>query len=218
MRKEIRHYIKFDDGDEGWYNLQDEFKNGKLKWTSAPASTGRSAPANVQKRSYSPCVDEDDAEDDANQKLPSATTTTTADASKKIKTEEEGTTNIKSESNDGADENEDDEGEESETGTEINSIWPYSQQIPNPLPGSIDKIIKLMDTLEPGQDYYERQQDNRGGCSGTRGKLRKFAKKEENENHPATRHYLATNNWQPPDVETLLALFDLLKTKIIKKK
>jgi hypothetical protein len=214
MRKEIRHYIKFDDGDEGWYNLQDEFKNGKLKWTSAAASTSRSSPANVQKRSYSPPV-EDDTEDDANQK---SLSTTTADASKKIKTEEEGTTNIKSESNDDADENEDDEGEESETEAESNSIWPYSEQIPNPLPESIDKIIKLMDTLEPGQDYYDGQQDNRGGCSGTRGKLRKFAKKEENENHPATRHYLATNNWQPPDVETLLALFDLLKTKIIKKK
>jgi len=70
-----------------------------------------------------------------------------------------------------------------------------------------------MDELEPGQEYYNRQADSRGGCSGTRGKLRKFAKK--NPDHPAVRHWVETNSWRSPDAATLFCLIDLIKTMII---
>ena len=89
-------------------------------------------------------------------------------------------------------------------------------QVPNlsPLfmPSSIDEIIHYMDELEPDQDYYERQQDSRGGCSGTRGKLRKFAKKEPD--HPAVNHWVETKQWEPPNAASLHALIELIKTMI----
>jgi len=66
--------------------------------------------------------------------------------------------------------------------------------------------------IHPGQDYFERQADSRNGCSKTRGKLRKFAKK--NPDHPAVKHWIATSKWQPPDKATLHAMMELIKTMI----
>jgi hypothetical protein len=70
------------------------------------------------------------------------------------------------------------------------------------MPRSIDGIIHFMDEQEPDQGYYERQQDNRGGCSGIRGKIRKYAKK--NPSHPAVKHWIETKRWEPPDAVSLL--------------
>ena len=80
------------------------------------------------------------------------------------------------------------------------------------IPASIDAILRFMDEREPGQNYHERQADSRGGCSGTRGKLRKFANK--NPNHPGVAHWVETKDWQPPSKASLVALIDLIKTFI----
>lgn len=87
-----------------------------------------------------------------------------------------------------------------------------ASSIEEELPTSIDAIIRYMDTIEPGANYHRLQQDSRGGCSGTRGKLRKFARKKPE--HPAVRHWIETSNWAPPNKETLNAMIDLLKTMI----
>lgn len=36
--------------------------------------------------------------------------------------------------------------------------------------------------VEPGRNYFDRQADARGECSGMRGKLRKFTRAEANKN------------------------------------
>jgi|AntRauTorckE5430_2_1112549.scaffolds.fasta_scaffold17970_1 chitodextrinase len=80
------------------------------------------------------------------------------------------------------------------------------------MPASITAIVKHMDDLEPNARYYTRQQDTRGECSKTRGKLRKFAK--ANPDHPAIAHWVLTKNWQPPDQVALDHLIALIKTMI----
>ena len=83
------------------------------------------------------------------------------------------------------------------------------------MPDSIDEIIRYMDFLEPSQEYFKRQEDSRGGCSGTRGKVRKMAKKDPN--HPAVAHWTKTKNWKPPDEKTLDEIIKVLKSIITVK-
>jgi len=83
---------------------------------------------------------------------------------------------------------------------------PQLQELPNEIPSSVDDIIRLMDELEPEEHYCRRS------TSGIRGKLRDFARK--NQDHPAVKHWIETKKWQPPDHETLRALMDLIKTMI----
>jgi hypothetical protein len=80
------------------------------------------------------------------------------------------------------------------------------------MPASITAIVRYMDELEPDRGWYDRQRDSRGECSILRGKLRRFAR-----SHPrslATRHWLETGKWQPPDGEALSELVGLIKTMI----
>jgi len=77
---------------------------------------------------------------------------------------------------------------------------------------SLAGIIRYMDRLEPGQNYYKRQQDTRGGCSGTRGKLVKYAKTYPED--PAILHWVQTKKWGPPTQEALDNLIALIKTGI----
>ena len=58
---------------------------------------------------------------------------------------------------------------------------------------SLTAMIRYMDEQEPGKNYYDRQKDSRGECSGTRAKLRKFAKL--NPQHPAVHNYIETKSW-----------------------
>lgn len=83
---------------------------------------------------------------------------------------------------------------------------------PEAMPASIIAILKYMDELEPNARYFTRQQDTRGECSKTRGKLRKFAR--ANPDHPAIAHWVQTKNWQPPDQVSLNHLIALIKTMI----
>ena len=77
-----------------------------------------------------------------------------------------------------------------------------------------DAINRFMDQLEPAEDYYTRQMDNRGGCSKIRSKLRKYARMEGNEANLAVAHWLETSTWQPPNHKTLSALVSLLRSMI----
>ena len=80
------------------------------------------------------------------------------------------------------------------------------------LPKSITAIIRLMDVLEPGHFWYDRQKDTRGECSKTRAKLRKFAR--ANPDHPAIAHWCITKKWAPPNVEVLYLMIQLMKEMI----
>ena len=82
------------------------------------------------------------------------------------------------------------------------------------IPPSITALVRLLDKLEPGKKYFERQADSRDECSKLRGKLRKFAR--ANPKHPAVTHWVKTRNWEPPDRKTLAALMDLVKEMIDK--
>lgn len=79
---------------------------------------------------------------------------------------------------------------------------------------SIDAIIRFMDKIEPEKKYFERQMDNRNGCSKIRGKLRKFARKKENKNNDAVVFWLDTNKWHPRNTEELRAIVQLLTNMI----
>ena len=81
---------------------------------------------------------------------------------------------------------------------------------------SIDAILRHMDKLEPSQGYFDRQKDSKGGCSGTRGKLRKLAKRDPSL--PGIAHWEKTGKWAPPDQSTLDALIALLKKEVFSKK
>jgi len=104
------------------------------------------------------------------------------------------------------------EEEESSHPSEEQDSQGDSVPVPDPMPESITEIIHYMDELEPDKHYYARQADSRGECSKTRKKLRNFAK--NNPDHLATKHWLESKNWQPPDQEALNALIDLIKTMI----
>mmetsp|Transcript_18284 Transcript_18284/g.39523 ORF Transcript_18284/g.39523 Transcript_18284/m.39523 type:complete len:182 (+) Transcript_18284:142-687(+) len=82
------------------------------------------------------------------------------------------------------------------------------------MPSSISDIIRLMDTLEPDRTYYVRQKDGRGECSKMRGKLRKYAK--ANEDKLGVAHWVETRNWKPPGNEALSALMILIRGMIDK--
>ena len=80
------------------------------------------------------------------------------------------------------------------------------------MPQSIDAIIRYMDSIEPGAQYFERQADTRNGCSKTRKKLRAFA--DKHPSHPAVSFWVATDKWEPPSEFALAEIVKLLKTMI----
>ena len=82
------------------------------------------------------------------------------------------------------------------------------------MPSSISGVIRLMDVLHPGQNYYARQKDGRGECSKMRGKLRKYAK--SNEKKLGVVHWVETKNWKPPNDEALSALMIIMRGMINK--
>ena len=80
------------------------------------------------------------------------------------------------------------------------------------MPDSIDAIIRYMDRIEPGKGYFQKQADNRDGCSKTRKKLRSFA--DKNPTHPGVAFWVNTSKWAPPNQTALDACVALLKTMI----
>mmetsp|Transcript_52823 Transcript_52823/g.128064 ORF Transcript_52823/g.128064 Transcript_52823/m.128064 type:complete len:444 (+) Transcript_52823:589-1920(+) len=85
--------------------------------------------------------------------------------------------------------------------------------IPAVFPASIEELCRFIDAhVHPG--FLEKQQDNRQGCSRTRGKLRKFANKFPT--HKGTKHWIETKSWKPPTSEAFVALV-LLTLELYKK-
>ena len=80
------------------------------------------------------------------------------------------------------------------------------------MPDSVDAIIHYMDRIEPGKGYFQKQVDNRDGCSKTRKKLRTFA--DKNPTHPGVAFWVNTSKWAPPNQTALDACVVLLKTMI----
>lgn len=187
----IKHFIDFQDEPEDLtFDLREEESMGRLQWLdNAPNAASSAAPSPAKKVK----VEKVEEKPAALEMKPAA-----------IKEEEVPV-------DDEVDEDEDEIVQEEEVDDEVDED-DDEIALPDPLPNSLDGLIRLMDEIEPDEDYFERQADNRGGCSGTRSKLRKFANK--NNDHPAVRHWVVTRNWGPPDEETCLAMMDLLKTMI----
>ena len=76
---------------------------------------------------------------------------------------------------------------------------------------SLTAMKRYMDEQEPGNNCYDRQKDSRGECSGTRAKLRKFAKL--NPQHPAVHNYIETKSWAIKDEPQLSAMVNLVEAK-----
>ena len=80
------------------------------------------------------------------------------------------------------------------------------------MPSSIGEIIRLMDTLQPGREYYSRQEDSRGECSKIRKKLREYA--QSDAEYLGVAHWVETKDWKPPSNEALSALMQLIREMI----
>lgn len=181
---QVSHFIKFDGGDERWFDLGGEEREGRLRWLEKkPAKVKREAGLLDE----GPRVKREDGSDgELSPEIPE----------KKIKVESGLSVAVVKE-----------EGKDPDQEVEIDTAL-----VPDQMPSSITEVIRFMDKLEPDQGHYQLQADSRGECSGTRGKLRRFARK--NPDHPAIRHWVATRKWQPPDTESLFALMELIKTMI----
>lgn len=81
------------------------------------------------------------------------------------------------------------------------------------IPSKIPDIIKLMDVLQPGQNFYGRRENL---PKKVRVKLRAFARKEENLDNPAVRHWVDTKDWKPPNTSALSNLMVLIRDMINK--
>ena len=104
--------------------------------------------------------------------------------------------------------NEERVGREAEDGSAKTTI-----PIPAEFPASIDKLCRFIDEhVQPG--FFEKQQDNRQGCSSTRQKLRKFANKFPT--HRGVKHWIDTKSWKAPNSEAFVALV-LLILELYKK-
>jgi hypothetical protein len=88
-------------------------------------------------------------------------------------------------------------------------VFELEEDIPNKITG----ILKLMDKLDEGKNYCQRRE---GIAKKIRVKLRAFARKDENKNHPGVQHWLATKDWQPPNFQSLSSLMVLIRDMINK--
>jgi len=206
-RVSIKHFVEFEDGEEHWLDLVNKEKLGHLQWPEATKAKEMVATSPTKK------VKLEDTKPAAKAKemvSPSPTKKvkledTNAPAAKLVKKE-------KDEESAGSEDSivEGDESEEEDSVDEDDFV------LPDPPPKTLDAIVHLMDEMEPevaimtGKGYFEKQADNRGGCSKTRGKLRKLAR--AHPDHPAVRHWMETGKWQPPNAATLRAMMDLIKT------
>ena len=80
------------------------------------------------------------------------------------------------------------------------------------MPATLDAIIRYMDVLEPTKHYFEKHADSRNSCSQTRRKLQDFARAQPR--HLAVAHWSLTGVWQPPNVQVLHAMIEILKEMI----
>jgi len=185
-----QHLILFDDGDEHWFDLCVEEEAGRLEW---PTTAVAAAAIKKEECHTAAVITKEEINTSIDDEVPPNPVL------KKMKLEEEESpAKMESKKDVG-----------SEQADDVEHDFP---PLPDPLPKSIDGIIRLMDELEPDQGYFDRQADNRGGCSGTRGKLRAFARK--NPGHAAVEHWVETGSWQPPNETTFHVLAELLKTMI----
>ncbi|CAB9514421.1 expressed unknown protein [Seminavis robusta] len=203
---ESQHWVVFDDGDQRFFDIAEEEGDGRLKWEekSQKASVASASNNSSGKR-----------------KAPDRATASGRKIKKKEEPEEEvdvtvvavAQTRKKASLSKAKEDDETESDDGSEVQAEVQEDADYLDTLaPADFPDSIPKVIRLMDQLEPGMNYYERQADNRGECSKIRKKLRDFAQKEPD--HPGIAHWVETKKWKPPNLESLRALIELLKTKI----
>lgn len=212
------HYIEFDDGDKKWFDLVEEEKEGRLRWIDATPTiamaaaaagersggeAGVSRPPKAKKIKFegSGTISDDMKKEagDEDEKMPAVVTVTPLSSGRKKTINKEGT-------------------------SEDLNVGLTRADLPDPKssmwPKSIDSIIKLMDKLEPGYNFYDRQVDGRGGCAIMRGKLRKHATKVKKEQRKdiAVQHWIDTKDWCPPNKDALLAIIFRIKKSMPKRK
>lgn len=196
------HFVKFEDGDEHWFDLQEQEEEGNLRWPSASTSTTASTNVvtpNVKRESNVKV-------EVACQNHPAISPRTLMKTEEEETSEEEGSVDKKF-----AGEEEAQELSDRDDSSDGDTTLP----VPEVMPSSISDVCRYIDKhIDNG--FYERQQDNRGECSSTRAKLRNFAKK--NPTDLAIRHWKETGNWQPPTEEAFFALVEKVQEVCNKKR
>jgi hypothetical protein len=228
-----KHYVLFDDGEKKWFDLAVEAAAGRMRWLciidnkSIEGGGGGGGGGGGTKRKRASPIKTETSEKKKLKHSP-ADKKRAASGSASIKHEEEETDQedkiqgqLKVSDSMGDDvyfydaisspAEEEQQREEEEEAQEQLIIDQLIVEL-DVMPASIDEIIRYMDHLEPGLHYFERQKDSRNACSKTRGKLRKYA--HQHPDDPAVRHWVESNNWQPPDQKALNALVGLIKTLI----
>ena len=203
-RVSVEHFVEFEDGDKEWLNLVEKETMGHLQWPAATKAKEMVSPSPIKK------VKLEDTKPPAAKKMEAAS------PAKKVKLEDTKPAAAELAQKEGEESGgSEDSAADGDEGEEEDSVDDDSFVLPDPPPKTLDAIVRLMDELEPdvkaktGETYFARQADNRGGCSITRGKLRKLAR--AHPDHPAVRHWMETSKWQPPDAATLRAMMDLIK-------
>ena len=214
----VTHYVVFEDGEELWFDLSEQEEMGHLKWpTTAVLASGavKKETADIKEEvTDSPEFSQKNASV-KEEELEVKTETEFDDEKCAEALKQEDDVDRDDDVYEPEEEEEDNEEDvyklEEEDGDGDCKTEPLSgpdaeeYPVPDVMPTSISEICRYIDKyIDPG--FYERQQDNRGECSSTRGKLRKFAKKEPT--HLSIRHWVETKNWEPPSEEAFFALVD----------
>jgi hypothetical protein len=133
----ISHHVFFEDGDKAWFDLEVCERDGFLRWPSE--TTASSKAASLSKRTL-PNEEEEGAYDFPDFKREKRRRERLLKISNEVAVLEE------------------------ECDFPDVSLKKRPRRTPpRSMPANIDAIIRYMDKLEPGEDYFKRQQDSRQG-------------------------------------------------------
>jgi hypothetical protein len=135
----ISHHVFFEDGDKAWFDLEDCERDGFLRWPSETTASS-SKVASTSKRAL-PNEEEEGAYDSPDFKREKRRSERLLKIRNAVAVLEE---------------------EEYDFPDVSLKKRPRRTQ-PRSMPANIDAIIRYMDKLEPGEDYFKRQQDSRQG-------------------------------------------------------
>jgi hypothetical protein len=131
----VSHHVFFEDGDKAWFDLEDCERDGFLRWPSE--ATGSSKAASPTKRTL---PNEEKVYDSPDSKREKRRSETLLKRSNTVAVLEE------------------------ECDFPDFALKKRPRRTPpRSMPANIDAIIRYMDKVEPGEDYFKRQQDSRQG-------------------------------------------------------
>mmetsp|Transcript_5261 Transcript_5261/g.10068 ORF Transcript_5261/g.10068 Transcript_5261/m.10068 type:complete len:275 (+) Transcript_5261:167-991(+) len=226
-RYKIEHYIKFDDGDDGYFDINEEDREGRICWAE-PEQELTAGQVKSEKRKAALSLD--DAKNDSK---------------KKSRTDEKAMNNSTDEEEGGDNYSSSDSGDSSEAVSSVATsskesnqfkildsnlkAWIGSLNLQNHYgareaglnyidgrsyapPGSFEQVFHLADYLFPGNGYHRRlfQTQSRPGIS-VRQVLR--AVKKRSPNDPLVSWHEPRQEWIPPNKFVLAGMIDIICKK-----